>query len=50
MKINVLSLFPEMFQAMGHSIIGKAIEKNIVSLDIINFRDFAFNMLKTVRF
>lgn len=48
MKINVLSLFPEMFQAMEHSIIGKAIEKNIVSLDIINFRDFAFNTQKHV--
>lgn len=48
MKINVLSLFPEMFQALEHSIIGKAIEKNVVSLDFVNFRDFAFNNQKHV--
>lgn len=48
MKINVLSLFPDMFQALEHSIIGKAMEKNIVSLEVVNFRDFAFNTQKHV--
>lgn len=48
MKINVLTLFPEMFQTLQHSIIGKAIEKNIVQLQCVNFRDFAFNKQKHV--
>ena len=33
MKIDILTLFPEMFEIFNYSIIGKAIEKNI--LDII---------------
>lgn len=48
MKLHVLTLFPEMFQAMEHSIIGKSIENNIVSLNLVNFRDFANNKQKHV--
>ncbi len=41
MKIDVLSLFPEMFDAPLHdSIIGLAIEKGILKIDVTNFRDF----------
>ncbi|NEW66611.1 tRNA (guanosine(37)-N1)-methyltransferase TrmD [Carnobacteriaceae bacterium zg-84] len=43
MNIHILSLFPEMFQAMEHSIIGKALENDIISLNVVNFRDFANN-------
>lgn len=43
MKIDVLTLFPEMFQSLEHSIIGKAVEKNIVSINTVNFRAFANN-------
>lgn len=43
MKIDILTLFPEMFQSLEHSIIGKAIEKNIVEINTINFREFANN-------
>ncbi len=41
MRIDVLSLFPEMFAVPMHdSIIGKAIEKHIIDLDVTNFREF----------
>ena len=42
MKINVLTLFPEMFTAVtDSSILGKAVEKGILDFNIINIRDFS---------
>ncbi len=41
MTINVLTLFPEMFGALRCSVIGKAIEKGIVSLNVVNIRDYS---------
>ena len=42
MKINVLTLFPEMFTAVtDSSILGKAGEKGILGFNIINIRDFS---------
>ncbi|MER2181533.1 MAG: tRNA (guanosine(37)-N1)-methyltransferase TrmD [Desemzia incerta] len=44
MKIDVLTLFPRMFEGpMSESIIGKAVEKNLLSLDVLNFREFSGN-------
>lgn len=44
MKIDVLSLFPHMFTgAMDESIIGKAQERGLVSIDVHDFRDYAGN-------
>lgn len=44
MKIDVLSLFPRMFSgAMNESIIGKAQERGIVSIDVHDFRAYAGN-------
>lgn len=41
MKIDILSLFPEMFGGtLSSSIIGKAIEKNILDVSLTNFRNF----------
>lgn len=49
MKIDILTLFPEMFTGVfGSSIINKAQEKNAVTLNLINFRDFSENKHKTV--
>ncbi|WP_438350115.1 tRNA (guanosine(37)-N1)-methyltransferase TrmD [Paenibacillus sp. FA6] len=49
MKVDVLTLFPEMFKGVFESsILGKANAKGIVSLNAINFRDFAFNKHHTV--
>ncbi len=49
MRIDVLTLFPEMFAGVfGSSILGKARDKGIVSLNTLNFRDFANNKHNTV--
>ncbi|EAR65748.1 tRNA (guanine-N(1)-)-methyltransferase [Bacillus sp. NRRL B-14911] len=49
MKIDVLTLFPEMFGGVfGHSILKKAEENNAVSYNVVNFRDYADNKHKTV--
>ena len=42
MKISILSLFPEMFNGfLNESIIKRAINSNIVNIEIINFRDYS---------
>ena len=41
MKIDILTLFPEMFMPLKTSLIGKAVEKNLVEINIINIRDFS---------
>lgn len=41
MKFHVLTLFPEMvMQGLHTSIIGRAVEKNLLSIDAVNIRDF----------
>ena len=48
MKINILTLFPEMFKPLEHSIIGKAQEKGIIEINIVNIRDFSKDKHKKV--
>jgi tRNA (guanine37-N1)-methyltransferase len=49
MKIDVLTLFPEMFAGVfGHSILKKAAEKQAVQYNVINFREFSDNKHQTV--
>jgi tRNA (guanine37-N1)-methyltransferase len=49
MKIDVLSIFPEMFTGvLGQSILNKAVEKEAVRYQIVNFRDYADNRHQTV--
>ncbi len=44
MKITILSLFPSMFSGpFSESIVKRAQEKDVVSIDLINIRDFADN-------
>ncbi len=43
MKIDILTLFPEMFNALNYSIIGKAQEKKIIHLNTVDFRKFSNN-------
>ncbi|RBP06839.1 tRNA (guanine37-N1)-methyltransferase [Rossellomorea aquimaris] len=44
MRIDVLSLFPAMFEGIfGESILKKAYEKEAVSYNVINFREYADN-------
>ena len=48
MKFDVLTLFPEMFEILNHSIIGKAIEKDLIDINLINIRDFSKDKHKKV--
>lgn len=48
MKINILTLFPEMFDVFNHSIIGKAKIKKLIEINTINIRDFTLNKHKKV--
>lgn len=42
MKIDILTLFPEMFEGfINTSIIKRAIEKNLVAINLINFREYS---------
>lgn len=41
MRIDILSLFPEMFTGpLTESIVGKAVEKGILDIEVTNFRDY----------
>lgn len=48
MKIDVLTLFPEMFDLLDTSIIGRAKQNNILDINIINIRDFSKDKHKHV--
>ena len=48
MKFDVLTLFPEMFEGINRSIIGKAIEKNLIEINLVNIRDFSKDKHKKV--
>ncbi|EHI69467.1 tRNA (guanosine(37)-N1)-methyltransferase TrmD [Streptococcus ictaluri] len=41
MKIDILTLFPEMFAPLEHSIVGKAVEKGLLDIRYHNFRENA---------
>lgn len=41
MKIKVLTLFPEAYNAMKYGVIGKALENDLFSVEIVNIRDYA---------
>ena len=48
MKFDVLTLFPEMFEPMKQSVIGRAIEKGLLEINLINIRDFSKDKHKKV--
>ena len=48
MRIDILTLFPESFEPLKQSIIGKAVEKNIIDINLINIRDFSKDKHKKV--
>ena len=48
-NVNVLTLFPDMFPGiLGGSIPGKAMEKDLWDLNVIQIRDYATNKHATV--
>ena len=40
MKIDILTLFPEMFSALGESILGRAQKAGKIEINVVNIRDF----------
>ncbi|MDR2504926.1 MAG: tRNA (guanosine(37)-N1)-methyltransferase TrmD [Oscillospiraceae bacterium] len=41
MIIKILTLFPEAFASINHSIIGRAIASRLLSVEVINIRDYS---------
>jgi len=49
MQIDFVSLFPELIEgALGHSMIGRAIESQILTYSVVNPRDFTVDAHRTV--
>lgn len=48
MRIDILSIFPEMFAALDQSIVGKAQEKGLLEVHKHDFREFADNKQRHV--
>jgi len=48
MKIDILTLFPEMFLPLNTSIIGRAQENGLLTINYINYRDYSKDRLKHV--
>lgn len=48
MKFDVLTLFPEMFNALKQSIIGRAEENNLIHINVVNMREFSKDKHKKV--
>lgn len=47
-RIGIISLFPEMFQALNYGVTGRAIEKKLIQLNYWNPRDFTHDPHRTV--
>lgn len=49
LRVDILTLFPEMFDAvLNSSIIGRAVENGILEINCVQIRDFAFNKHRQV--
>src|SRR3989337_1136931 len=49
MRIDILTLFPEMFQGpFNASILKRAVDKRLVSINIYNMRDYTHDQHRTV--
>lgn len=46
MKIDILTLFPEMFQSLNYSILARAQNNNLLQIKVTNIRDYTKNKNK----
>ena len=46
MKIDILTLFPEMFSPLNSSILKRATDSGILEFNIVNIRDFSLDKHK----
>lgn len=47
-RIDILTLFPEMFEIFNHSIIGRAIKNDIIEINTFNIRDYTLDKHRKV--
>ena len=47
-KIHILTIFPDFFDVFNYSILGKAIDEKLISLDIIDIRKYTTDKYKKV--
>lgn len=49
MRFHILTLFPDMvMNGLGTSITGRAMEKDLLAVEAVNIRDYAFNKHNSV--
>ena len=48
MRFDVLTLFPEMFEPLKHSIIERASKQDLININLVNIRDFSKDKHKKV--
>jgi tRNA (guanine37-N1)-methyltransferase len=48
LSVGVISLFPEMFEALNFGVTGRAIKRNLMDLSLWNLRDFSTDKHRTV--
>ena len=48
MKFTILTLFPEMFEILNSSVLGRGIEKKLIDIETVNIRNFSRNKHKKV--
>lgn len=48
MKIDILTLFPEMFEYFNHSILKRALDNKCIEINLVNIRDFSKDKHKKV--
>ncbi len=48
MKFDILTLFPEMFEPLKQSIVGRATKRKLIDINLINIRDFSEDKHKKV--
>ena len=48
MRIDILTLFPEMFAPLQTSLIGRAQDKNLVDINVVDFREYSNEKHKKV--
>lgn len=49
MQVSILTLFPEAFPGLlAHSVVGRALQKGLWALNVVNIRDFATDKHRTV--
>ena len=48
MRFDVMTLFPEMFEPLKHSIIERASKANLIHINLVNIRDFSKDKHKKV--